>query len=1351
MKHMYLMLWMFFLSLSTACGQLPHKTTAPVLPVSSPTPQAPYTGPVKINFDTGLTSPVLDSYGYRKSQPAKMQTFSTEDTFHVQAVPEGPVVFQETFNQGAEPLNIERTFPINDPQKKYTLHLQNGDAQGQSLASAVTIRINGYRWVQPADFANETPITELEKTDLVLAEETTLQLQLEGLPDSQVTLTLVESGAAGVIRRVPTQASASTGQTLFDPDNPNSLGTLEPFVQIPVSEDGRSLPTFSLNDGVPATISAGELLLKVRPPVQQNLNQILQQYNGKVIDEINSQEFHIQVDLDTVGLKTLPANLRALNALVDGNTAIQSVTFDSSQGAKMFALMVELLLSSQQGELVEAVDVNPVLFSNATRTSYEGIVTHPEDTFLNNPINAQDSWWLKQTGVLDAWNHSMGFQRMNNRPVRVAVVDSDFTLTDEAIKEGQDLQGQILTTRMATVTYDSLLQQGGTGKYSRVLSAQGINNFFVFEPLSDTKTAHGTSQASTIASNLNNGTGVVGVAPHAKIIPIKIGSFLVKKDGLYVGNTGGLSANLFSNIVMGWDLRIAIQAAGTLQADIVSITSSTVSDDIQNWLNNVNTLTTGSPYGWLDALQHQVDIQAQANRLICVFNAGNMGNHVRNTLPAGRLKNIVIAGAVSENTSRVPPFERALFFNGIDTENYLFNNANLHANHEAASAWWTGGNSPSNLQITSQIAQWENTLGLQNLKIWAPGDKMGALDVFKDKQDPHDLQSPIITKLVTTGTWGGTSAATPFTAGVLALLKSLHPNLTVPELLTGNWIKYKTIMYTDNMLKDFYAQGINRQGLRVSPFNLNVSVIDAAATLANASLQSPTNQVQEFVGTLRKGANNQPYLEMANGSKYDLAMFVEEDAFHTSSTQSQDARLKALSAQLKQSHYQVFWNTTALGHFSAKVRNVNLLDSWVRLRGWAYQTPNDSNYPQKIEVADVIKLTTEPPSGMSILSTPPDNLPVQSYVYDRIGNRWLMPGQTLTVHSHEFVGIRFSEPIQSVTVKIGPVTVPIIDILENLAVIGIPDDLPAGIHDAIITASGQTLTLEQVVQKASETLTPYVEPPHVPPSNDPGHYKTVSLFNVSGNDEARAYLNDQLIGTARAGEDISIQMGPDSQHPLRTDQRNEVRLELHSQGDGYTYGFAINTSAGTILQDIQGDAASGQMVRTQDGAIDNRSGQVYTERIWLHNTGIIPVGSGDLWVKVYNLGEDEDIQLGAYNEIGDIQWSGNQFLVRSQYQTFYRKLPWSPNICGANLNCWCTGPFCWTDHELQFQVFNQTGSYSYGIDIYKGIYLLYRNRDGQPHGWGANSNDQSLSEGTWSVYSDSKKIWKQGELSYADY
>ena len=125
--------------------------------------------------------------------------------------------------------------------------------------------------------------------------------------------------------------------------------------------------------------------------------------------------------------------------------------------------------------------------------------------------------------------------------------------------------------------------------------------------------------------------------------------------------------------------------------------------------------------------------------------------------------------------------------------------------------------------------------------------------------------------------------------------------------------------------------------------------------------------------------------------------------------------------------------------------------------------------------------------------------------------------------------------------------------------------------------------------------------------------------------------------------------------------------------------------------------------------------------------------------------DDETLEIEANNHVGDNQWSNDKFLVKPEFQTFYKKLPWTSDICTQGEECWCesNSNFCWSSNTLSYNLFNQNEGYSHNIEIYKGIYLIYRNRDGQKSGWGANQNDQAFSD-PWSVTSNYIKFWKFG-------
>lgn len=112
----------------------------------------------------------------------------------------------------------------------------------------------------------------------------------------------------------------------------------------------------------------------------------------------------------------------------------------------------------------------------------------------NDPLYGK-LWGLQQIHAEQAWAKSTGVGAV------VAVVDTGIDFTQP------DLQGQILPG--ATFTGCAGSAPCGNGDFR---GPDGVNN----------GDEHGTHVASTIAAARGNGIGVVGVAPGAKILPVKV-------------------------------------------------------------------------------------------------------------------------------------------------------------------------------------------------------------------------------------------------------------------------------------------------------------------------------------------------------------------------------------------------------------------------------------------------------------------------------------------------------------------------------------------------------------------------------------------------------------------------------------------------------------------------------------------------------------------------------------------------------------------------------------------------------------------------------------------------------------
>jgi len=118
----------------------------------------------------------------------------------------------------------------------------------------------------------------------------------------------------------------------------------------------------------------------------------------------------------------------------------------------------------------------------------------PAQATTNDPFYGK-LWGLQQIHAEQAWATTTGAGAI------VAVVDTGIDFTQP------DLQGQILPG--ATFTGCASVVPCGNGDFR---GPDGVNN----------GDEHGTHVAGTIAAVRGNGIGVVGVAPDAKILPVKV-------------------------------------------------------------------------------------------------------------------------------------------------------------------------------------------------------------------------------------------------------------------------------------------------------------------------------------------------------------------------------------------------------------------------------------------------------------------------------------------------------------------------------------------------------------------------------------------------------------------------------------------------------------------------------------------------------------------------------------------------------------------------------------------------------------------------------------------------------------
>ncbi|MEU9444981.1 type VII secretion-associated serine protease mycosin [Streptomyces sp. NPDC048304] len=215
----------------------------------------------------------------------------------------------------------------------------------------------------------------------------------------------------------------------------------------------------------------------------------------------------------------------------------------------------------------------------------DGQCTFPSKPYAGRP------WALQRVNLDELWALSKG------KGVRVAVIDT-----------GVDVKNPQLTKAVDASAGENLLP-ATNGKGEKI--DRGNNS-----GTTDT-VGHGTRVAGIIAARPMKGTGFVGLAPEATIIPIKQND----ADGDGTADT----------------LARAIRDAVSKGADVINISQDTAN------------AVTGGP-----KLQSAVDY-ALRNRVVVVASAGNdgLGGNVKLTYPAS-YKGVLAVAASDRNNERAP-------------------------------------------------------------------------------------------------------------------------------------------------------------------------------------------------------------------------------------------------------------------------------------------------------------------------------------------------------------------------------------------------------------------------------------------------------------------------------------------------------------------------------------------------------------------------------------------------------------------------------------------------------------------------------------------------------------------------
>lgn len=248
-------------------------------------------------------------------------------------------------------------------------------------------------------------------------------------------------------------------------------------------------------------------------------------------------------------------------------------------------------------------------------------------------------------------------------------------------------------------------------------------------PCSETNSnAHGTKAAGLIAAEINNNEGIVGVCPECIIMPV-----------VHTNN----------NNTFGYTIADSITFPVDNGADIISNSWALVG-------------------GFLPELVVAIEDAIESN-IIVIFAAGNTANHI-NGNPGGilfpsnqNIENLIVVGASDRNDLQANYSPTSGASGNISISAPSGTAPNWQIPGEAANIWTTdllgvGGTNPYNVA---------------NSELPPTGE---------------ELPSSGINYLDYTGRFSGTSASTPIVAGVVGLIKSVNPCLSLAQTL--NILKY---------------------------------------------------------------------------------------------------------------------------------------------------------------------------------------------------------------------------------------------------------------------------------------------------------------------------------------------------------------------------------------------------------------------------------------------------------------------------------------------------------------------------------------------------------------------------------
>lgn len=663
----------------------------------------------------------------------------------------------------------------------------------------------------------------------------------------------------------------------FDPADPESLGELYPGV--PGNADTEAPQTaeavMTLNDQPVPPAAIGEVLMDVAEPVQENLALIKQRYVAEAVEmDASKGTYLLKVNMRAVDLSNLQHNLQLLNAeLSNPGDRLQTASFANLESARTFAVIVDLLAN----QLVKGADFNPFLKamgdfhsaeSSENLVSPNRILTPMPDPLPSNfQPKVENLWWLNQysTNILQAWDYNLGYNYANDKRIQVVVMDQGFAGLSQLLYAGEDLAGQVkvdagfideqnfeiepliggptptlcpwCTSKpqvpVGVTRYtQSLLEREGqlickpayftdslnSGFNCDVNTLDNWNHVTNSQDVVNYPFAHGTNVISVLSSQLSNGTGLAGAAPHAQIIPVKLGNGNRIKISEAVHALQEIQKNPLYNDV-----------------DVINMSFGQFPEQNPVFLAN---LISGR-FGESAASQFQAAVESLADRnVVSVLAAGNDGTDARANLLTRSTRTIVV-GAV-----QFPP-------NGSLASNLYTLPGIPDPSHLSRSLW----SYPTNGSSWSPPG---GGFGAGEIAIYAPGSNILVQDIdhhrvfgtlnglFTYKDLPVLDSNNRVASLLELKETEGTSFSAPLISGIVAIMKGIKEDITPLDAKLALISTAFVNTYIDNNLSTPMGTSFSQE--------LSLRIVNAEAAVQSIYQRFNTGdgRMQSYFGTLEQ-------------------------------------------------------------------------------------------------------------------------------------------------------------------------------------------------------------------------------------------------------------------------------------------------------------------------------------------------------------------------------------------------------------------------------------------------------------------------------------------------------------------